>query len=276
MVRFWDAETVKVQQTFNVGDYAFRLLFTSNQRLVVASGASIRIWDVSTASLLQSLRPQEDDYFRDMDYSPDENHPVASNRGIVVLYNVSPSPNVAEWTKVVLNPEKNAGYGAQCVRFSPGGALIAYTQGSSIFLCDVKSRKTSRILDGHEWTIDGLAFWHNSQSNSTYLASASDDGTVRIWETSGEMDEALYALEGHSDYVNCVAISSNGMRLASGSSDFTIRLWVWKGWSDGSREKPFHELEMVLYGHDSITFSLSFSPNHQQLILTSSDSIARV
>jgi hypothetical protein len=55
------------------------------------------------------------------------------------------------------------------------------------------------------------------------LASGSDDGTVRLWDTA--TGEPAATLTGHTSRVWSVAFSPDGARLASGSTDSTVRLW---------------------------------------------------
>ena len=56
------------------------------------------------------------------------------------------------------------------------------------------------------------------------IASASDDGTIRVWDAAtGEVVAGPFT--GHTEAVNSVVFSPDGQRLASASDDGTIRLW---------------------------------------------------
>jgi WD40 repeat protein len=60
------------------------------------------------------------------------------------------------------------------------------------------------------------------------LASASLDGTVRLWEVtsaSGSPGRPLATLQGHTGGVYGVAFSADGRLVASASLDGTVRLW---------------------------------------------------
>jgi WD40 repeat protein len=57
------------------------------------------------------------------------------------------------------------------------------------------------------------------------LATASDDGTVRIWDPATSQPHAI--LEGHQDSVNAVCpVTVDGQpMLATASDDRTVRIW---------------------------------------------------
>jgi eukaryotic-like serine/threonine-protein kinase len=73
---------------------------------------------------------------------------------------------------------------------------------------------------GHHDSVLGVA----SSSDSAYVASASRDMTVQVWDTAtGGNNAATYT--GHTDAVTSVAWSPDQKHVVSGSSDKTARVW---------------------------------------------------
>ena len=101
------------------------------------------------------------------------------------------------------------------------------------------------ICRGHESDITRLAW----SPDGRFLAAASRDETVRIWEV--ETGKCRTVLKGHKDSVFCVAWSPEGKTLASGGADNTIRLWEAGG-------KPI----TTLTGHKNWVLSVAYSHQH--------------
>jgi WD40 repeat protein/serine/threonine protein kinase len=75
-------------------------------------------------------------------------------------------------------------------------------------------------LSGHTDAVNGVAY----SPDGTRLASASSDGTVRVWDAiTGR--EILTPLRGHTGVVTAVVYSPDGRKLVSSSYDKTVRVW---------------------------------------------------
>ncbi|MCW6004310.1 hypothetical protein K1W54_06905 [Micromonospora sp. CPCC 205371] len=107
--------------------------------------------------------------------------------------------------------------------------------------------------------------WHVAFSpDGRTLASASDDGTVRLWDMLGGRLRAV--LTGHSDLVWMVVFSPDGRTLASASDDGTVRLW----------DMPGGQLRGTLAGHRGSVLMAVFSRDGRTLATASDDGTVRI
>ncbi len=92
--------------------------------------------------------------------------------------------------------------------------------------------------------------------DSTKLASAGRDKTVRIWDV--KTGETLRTLKGHTDDVYIVAYSPDGSMLASGGDDDAVYIW----------DPNTGKLLRTLNGH-----SVAFSPDGSMLASGGDDNV---
>jgi WD40 repeat protein len=92
--------------------------------------------------------------------------------------------------------------------------------------------------------------------NSQFLAFASDDKTVKVWDITTNIPHR--AIQGHSIDVDAVSFSLDGKVLVPGSVDGTIGIW---NVSTGS-------LSHMLHGHSSGVEAVAFHlKSHSRLCI---------
>jgi Tol biopolymer transport system component len=137
------------------------------------------------------------------------------------------------------------------VTFSPNGQYVA--SGTIKFPPDkyfveiwqVNDGTLVQTLLGHTDRVNSIAFSLDGQ----YLASASTDGTIRLWRTS---NWTLINMLNTQSRIDSVAFSPDGQLLASGGTGGTI---LWRI-DDGTKIATFDT---------SLANSVAFSPDGQKL-----------
>jgi len=116
---------------------------------------------------------------------------------------------------------------------------------------EAAGRGLARELRGHTGDIELIAL----SPDGLKLATAADDGTIRLWTLA---DETSILLEGHHGPIESIAFSPDGTLLASAGTDAKVGLW------NGVSGR-------LLEGHGDTVRAVGFSADGTQLASTSED-----
>ncbi|MFF3109142.1 helix-turn-helix domain-containing protein [Kitasatospora sp. NPDC057904] len=136
---------------------------------------------------------------------------------------------------------------------------LAPTVEARSALLSTQAQPFAGRLVGHTGPVNGCAI----SPDAKLLATASSDGTVRLWSLPDRRPSGT--LVGHSGPVRGVAFSPDGRVLASAGSD-GVRLWDVAG-----RRSP-----VVLGGHDGPVRAVAFSADGREVVSGGADGAVRV
>jgi WD40 repeat protein len=151
---------------------------------------------------------------------------------------------------------------------SPKGSVrILMTDGSgtpkSIQPAPIPSRLGETWVLDAQFSPDGKCFVENGAAG-TCIVTAGTDNFARIWNADTGTQVAL--LNGHQDWVNSAAFSSDGKLVITASLDKTIRLW----------SVAAAEPVAIVSGHGAAVDSAVLSPDGTYILSASEDHSARI
>ena len=139
--------------------------------------------------------------------------------------------------------------------------LVTGSDDNTLMLWDrVQSSKPLIRMTGHQGIVNDVKF----SPNAFYLASASFDKCIKIWNAN--TGAFLFNLRGHVGPVYQIAWSPNSKMLLSGSKDSTLQCW------NIQTKKMMHNLP----GHADEIYTVDWSPNGVKAASGSKDQRVRI
>ncbi|KAF8317749.1 WD40-repeat-containing domain protein [Cantharellus anzutake] len=157
---------------------------------------------------------------------------------------------------IAWHPKATVSLSPETVNLASGGG------DKSVLLWSLTLDKPLSKLRGHEDRVVRMAF----HPSGLFIASASFDGTWRLWDICREYPVEILRQEGHSKEVYAVQFQDDGALAASGGLDGIGRVW----------DLRTGRTAMVLDGHAQGIFGIDFSPNGFQIATGSGDDTIRI
>jgi len=296
-VRIWDASNGQCLKILQGHNYSVRCVAYSPDGRFLASCSSdstIRIWDASNGQCLKILQGHND-WIRSIAFNPQGNILISGGDDqkvkfweidsgecfktlqgyhhlILSLVFSSDGHNLISGSNDGKTRIWNIETGKYDRTFPSHGCWLIYTAISSngetlacgyadgkVKLWDMKSCEEFRSFQTRCFWVLPISFSFCNQ----FVAFSNKD-TIEVWNVF--TGEHKITLQGHSDWIECLAFSPNENILASGSADSSLKIW----------NIDSGELVKNLEGHCDWIWSLDFAPDGKTLASGSYDKTLKI
>ncbi|KAF9903177.1 hypothetical protein BX616_001696, partial [Lobosporangium transversale] len=190
-----------------------RVVFSPNGRQIASSDnvGRTKVWAAHSGELMYEL---EDVFESSMIYSPDSQKNAFLNHRTGL--------RVQNTEKGELCFETKFDDYQHWIAFSPSDPqMIVGSQQGSINVVDTESGAVLHTLEGHTEGISAAAYTPDGR----YIATSSDDMTVRLWDPRSFRCLAVAPHPGGYPQTLAWNVSEEGYFLVAGSQDASVRMW---------------------------------------------------
>ena len=243
-VRIWSFDTGKELNIFQGYKHEVdKALFSPDGNFIATGGKdkTIKIWDSNTGRLMNTLMGHKN-IIASLDFSPDGKKilSVGVDKSLKI-WCLAPEEVVPK--KIPVNSVNLS------LDFSADSKSIVVETGGRLKKIQLNTGDENLFLNNHDHDIISISCCPNNK----FIASASVDKTVKIWDNKSGRE--LKTLSDHTDQVHCVSFSHDGKMIVSAGSDQTIKIWNTDNW----------KLVRSLNHHNEMVLSATFSPSGKRL-----------
>jgi WD40 repeat protein/uncharacterized protein YeeX (DUF496 family) len=225
-VRLWDLRTgLALQTLYGHTAVVNGVAFTSDGRQLAAgsgntSAGDIKVWNAiwDAGDLPEAPIMHAEQSGPGVAFSADGKLLATCGKRIKVL------DARTGFERYILRPAATTSF--RTVAFSANGERLAAgsADGQIMVWSSSLEKPAAMTLNGHSGAVQSVVF----HPESLILASAGDDGIVRIWDIA--TGKEIAALQQHTSAVFGLAFSPNGKWLASAGKDRAVMLWNTSTW----------------------------------------------
>jgi len=212
----WRSETYVIKQAGHA--YGMRCLAYSPDGIVIATGGedgSVKLWNAQSGFCYVTLPKSHTAAVTAITFANPSVVLSASLDGTVRAHDLHRYRNFKTYTSDV--PCQFL-----CLAVDPTGEVVCAGSTEPFRICvwSVRTGKLTDVLTGHDGPVSGLAY-HPVRG---VLASASWDGTAKVWDLYKRDGSPPESFENHSDVV-CVAFSPDGGQICTGNIRGMLKFW---------------------------------------------------
>jgi WD40 repeat protein len=195
--------------------HIWSLVYTPDNSSLVSTASDSAIFLWKKGKDLPEMITKNNCKIRTLDVSSDGSILAGgTEKGQVIMWNL-----INKTSEALFTTKKNKLVNS--VSFSHKGDLLAVGDDAGVLrIWDISKRKIVNVLTAHKARINDVKF----SQDDHFLASASFDGRVNVWNMRNLNDQAI-VLKDHNSWVWELAYSPDGSKLIAGCVDNLIRVW---------------------------------------------------
>lgn len=213
--------------------------------LTASTDKTVRLWNAQTEKCIETIIVHQDNVNSAVFSSDGTKVITASDDGSAVIYDVKSRTSY----QIFMDENTSIEY----AEFNYDDTKVAVVANRVVYIINVASGKTERVIKGHDDVITSATF---SPSGKT-IATSSHDKTIRLWDIDN--GDALHIYKGHSSTVSDVMFSPDGKFIISTSIDNEARLW----------NVPHNGRRNILHPELGILAMVTYSPNGKYIAAAS-------
>ena len=277
-INLWNMQNGKLLDSRGGHDgSAFSIRFSNSKKLgkslIVSTGFDnkVKLWTVEQDRLKNiAIFSKHQNMVLDASFNSSQTIVASSGLdGNVIFWNIHDrkeikSLDVKAFISKTASKIPPMGSGMNSLDFHPTKQIVAFSgyEEDGLYFYDLQSNNSIKEIGKHKFLINVVRF----SPDGNFLASASDEGRIKIWDANNLTNnkEPLAEINAHGIGIYTLSFSGDSNFLASASTDKTIKIWrlssvLAQYKLDKSPVKQTDDVK-ILQGHTDFLNKIQFNP----------------